>query len=243
MKNSNANKASEPKIIKLTKIKQWYLPVDAESYEILKQCGVPLIRIHENFLPTLGLVTKQKNIKAKSVNFTESIMNPYFDKIGELWNSKPHRKCLITSSVLKFETTNPKILKRSKEHLEKIAASLRRFFTRWGYSCAIEISESRGRCKLHCAYKYSGDNLPVLPLVEDSTSMPTVKLKLGFTRISLVFMQREVEINIAKSAGGTWKSIDTSRCTYAQIGNVLPMLTALGDVISHDQHNADNSND
>lgn len=239
MKSSDKN----TKIIRLTRIKSWYLPVDIESYKVLRDLQVPLIRIPESFLPTLKLVTGPNNVRAKLVDFNSGILHPYLDNIGEKWNANEYRKATITNSLVKLETTHASIFEKSKENLVKISASLRKFFARWGYTCAIEISESRGKCKLYCTYKYKGELMPVMPLAEDVTSMPVVRLKLGFTRISLTFLKREIEVNVSISTGGKWASINTSRCLYSQFGNVMPMISALANVINHDQYNVENSND
>lgn len=240
---NNSSKKPPQQIIQLTKIKQWYLPVDAESYNILKAAGAPLIRFHEDFLPTLSLLTKPRNIKAKVVSFNDDIMHPFFDKLGELWNNKEHRRATINNTSLKFETTHASILKNSKAAIEKIEASLRRFFTRWGYTAVFEFSESRGKCKLHVTYKHNSNNLPVIPLVDDPASQPVVRIKLGYIRISLTMMTREVEVNVAIASGTGWNSISTTRCLYTQFGNVKPMINSLMDIVNKDQFNSENSND
>lgn len=231
------SKSKKVQTISLTKIKQWYLPVDAASYNILKAAGVPLIRFHENFIPTLSLITKPRGIKGKLVDFNDAILHPYLDKLGELWQRKEHRKASITGSVLKFETTHASIQAASKEALQKVEISLRRFFTRWGYAAVFEYSESRGKCKLHVDYKYDSNRMPVIPLVEDPTSLPTIRLKLGFIRVSITLGEKEVETNIAIAAGAGWNSLHTSRCLYDQVSDVRPMVSALMQIVNKDQHN------
>jgi hypothetical protein len=228
------------KIIRLTKIRQWYLPVDAESYNILKDAGVAMLRIHENFLPTIGLLTKKRKIKARSVPFNESILHPYLDELGSRWQAKEFRKATINASVLKFETTHASIHAKSKEVIEKLEASLRRFFTRWGYAAMFEYSESRGKCKLHVTYKYDSTKLPVIPLVEDSTSLPTITLELGHIRVRLTMGMKYVETNISEATGNSWTSVRTSRCLYSQISDVRPFINALMRVTDNDPHNFDN---
>lgn len=227
-------------VVKLTKIKQFYFPVDAEDYKLLRSHGIPVIKIHENLLPTLGLLFKKNKIQPQSVSFNDSILDPYLDKLGETWQSKEFRVATITKSVMKFETTKASIMQQSREALHKLETSLRRFFTRWGFSATFELSESRGKLKLHVNYKFDPLRDPIIPLVEDATSLPSIKLDLGFVRLTLTLMKREVEINIAVAAGTGWNSIHTSRCLYSQITDVRPMITALISVVNHDQHNSEN---
>lgn len=226
--------------LKLTKIKQFYLPVDADDYKLLKSHGIPAIRIHENLLPTLGLLFKKYDIKPQPIAFGDAILNPYLDRLGETWQSKEHRKATITKSVMKFETLKAAIAPQSREALHRLEASLRRFFKRWGYTASFEYSEMRGKLKLHVNYKFDPDRSPVIPLVEDPTSLPAIKIDLGFIRLTMTLMKNEVEINIAQAAGSEWTSLHTSRCLYSQISDVRPMLTGLVNIVSSDHHNSDN---
>jgi len=226
--------------VKLTKIKQFYFPVDADDYKLLREHGLPVIRIHENLLPTFGLIFKKYNIKPQNVSFTDAILNPYLDKIGETWQSRPHRKASITKSVMKFETLHHSVQLKSRESLLKLETSLRRFFQRWGFNSSFELSESRGKLKMHVNYRFDPERSPVIPLVEDPTSLPSVKVDLGFIRLTLTLMKRELEINISIAAGPVWNSIHTSRCLYSQVSDVRPMLATLTDIVSRDPHNSDN---
>lgn len=228
------------KVVKLTRIKQWYLPVDAESYKVLRSVGIPLIRIHENFLPTVGLLVKKHKIKLVPVDFVEAIMNPYFDELGTLWQKRDHRVATIKSSTLKFETSHTSAGEKAKLAIPKIEASLRRFFTRWGYTASYEFSESRGKIKFHISYKYEAHKLPIIHLVEDPTSLPSVQIDLGYVRISLTMGEKELATNISIATGTVWQSIHTSRCLYSQVSDVRQMITALMDIPSKDIHNFDN---
>lgn len=227
-------------VVKLTKIKSYYFPVDADDYKLLRSHGIPVIKIHENLMPTLGLLFQKHKIKPQSVSFNDTILDPYLDRIGAAWQSKEHRVATITKSVMKFETTKASIQAESREALHKLEVSLRRFFTRWGFFATFELSESRGKLKLHVNYRFDPERDPIIPLVEDATSLPSVKLDFGFVRITLTLMKKEVEINVASAAGSEWKSMHTSRCLYSQITDVRPMLAALVSIVNHDQHNSDN---
>lgn len=227
-------------VVKLTKIKQFYMPVDADDYKLLRNLGVPVIRIHENLMPTLMLMFNKHKVKPQSVSFPDAIRDPYLDKIGETWQKKEHRKATIAKTWMKFETTHASIQGPSREAMRKLEASLRRFFQRWGYSAAFEVSESRGKLKLHVNYRFDPERAPIIPLVEDATSVPQIKLDLGFVRLTLTLMKTDVEVNVSIAAGTGWNSLYTSRCLYSQISDVRPMLAALVNVASADPHNSDN---
>ena len=235
MKNSK-----EAKQVTLTKIRQWYLPVDAQSYNNLKAAGIPLVRIHENFIPTLKLLSKSAKLVFNAVDFNGTILHPYLDELGTRWQKKDHRTVTINASVLKFETTHASAREQALEPLEKIEASLRRFFTRWGYGATFERSENRGKHLLHVKYKHDSSKPPVIPFVEDATSLPKISLELGFLRIQISMGEKEIETNISVATGPGWTSIQTSRCLYSQVSDVRPMLTALMSVVNKDHHNGDN---
>ena len=146
--------------VKLTKIRQFYFPVDADDYKLLRERGLPAIRIHENLLPTFGLIFKKYNIKPQHVSFNDAILNPYLDKIGETWQSKPHRKASITKSVMKFETLHSSIQLQSREALHKLESSLRRFFQRWG---SLHHSSSRSHAASSSSTSTTDSILSVVP--------------------------------------------------------------------------------
>lgn len=233
-------KNAQTKQVKFCKIKGYYFPVDAADYKLLRDHGLSLIRIKEDLMPTLGLLFKNNGIKPVAVSFPETIRDPYFDKLGSAWQAKEHRKATITNSVMKFETTHASVQPQAREALFKVEASLRRFFARWGFSHSFEISESRGKLKLHVQYKFDPERAPIIPLKEDATSVQEIRLNLGFLRITLRPMAKELEYNVAMAAGTDWNSLHTGRCLYSQISNVKPFIAALVNVASIDPHNADN---
>lgn len=228
-------------VIKFTKIKSYFFPVDADDYKLLRHHGIPAIKIHENLMPTLGLLFARHSLRPQLISFMDAILNPYLDRVGTVWQRKEHRKATIHKTWMKFETTHASIQSESREALHKLEASLRNFFTRWGYLAVYEVSESRGKLKLHVSYRFDPEACaPIVPLAENPTSLPTIRLDLGFVRLSVTQMKKEVEINVAVAAGTGWNSIHTSRCLYSQISDVRPMLATLVAFVGKDQHNADN---
>lgn len=236
-----ASNSSDPKIIRLTKIKQWWLPVDAESYLTLREAGVPLVRFHVDFLPALSLLTKKHHIKAKEVNFRDEILNPFLELVGTTWNKKPHCRATIGSRIMKFETLRPEAYTKAKESIPKLEDVLVKFFTRWGYNVVPVYSEARGKCKLSVEYYFDSNRLPVLPLEADVRDLPKIQLKLGFTRLTLTFGEKYVDTLIEISQGGVFAPLHSTKCLYSQISSVKPMINALMQVPDRDIHNFDNS--
>jgi len=234
-----ANK-SQPTIIYLTRIKQWYIPADTDSYLALRAAGVPLLRIHRDFLPTVGLLTKKHNIKAKERNFKTDILDPFLDKVGSSWLRKANRRCEIQATTMRFEAIKPEAFEEAKEVIPKLQKVLEDFFTRWGYGFSFELSQVKTRLRLNVEYWLDAEKLPIIPIEQDVAELPRVQLKLGFTRISMMFGDKYVDTLIEVSQGGVFKPLHSSRCLYSQISSVAPLIKALISVPSKDIHNSEN---
>jgi hypothetical protein len=236
-------KALEPTIIRLTRLKQWYIPADTETYLTLRSVGIPLLRIHRDFLPTVGLLTKKHNIKAKEVNFKDKILDPFLDKVGSSWLRKDNRRCEITATTMRFDAVRPESFEEAKETIPKLQKILEDFFARWGYGCRFDLSQVKTRIRLNVEYWLDPEKLPVIPIEEDVAAIEPIRLKFGFTRISISFGARFVDTLIEVSQGGVFKPLHSSRCLYSQISSVKPLIVALCDVLNKDIHNSDNSVD
>ncbi|MDN3080069.1 MULTISPECIES: hypothetical protein, partial [Bacteria] len=96
----------EPTIIRLAQIKQWLIPADSESYKVLADVGIPLTIFHEDFLPTIKLVTDQHNIRGIGVNFKDEILDPFLSKVGTTWQKKAESAtATIKSKDMVFEVS------------------------------------------------------------------------------------------------------------------------------------------
>lgn len=234
---------TEATVIRLTKVKQFYLPVDAESYLVLRNAGIPLTRIHQDILPTIQLLTRQNNIKAKEVSFANEIVTPFLDRVGAEWLKGEHRSVTITAKTMRFETTNSKGLRSAEEAAPKLQACLERFFLRWGFRSTIEQSVHRNKCLIYVSYWLDANTQPVISLEQAATEIPAVTLTFGFTRLTLKLGPRECHLVVSTSQGGTFVPLHSTRCLYNQISDVRGMLTALLEIPSIDPTNPDNKSD
>jgi len=233
-------KKAQPRVIRLTRIKGWYFPVDAESYTILRSVGVPLTRIATDFMPTLQLITRSNNIRGKEVSFTHEILDPFLDKLGSEFLKGAHRECTIKARTMRFETTHKDGLAAMREIHHKLQDCLERFFSRWGYRSTCTYSEHRGKGKLNVEYWFDGKTLPVVPLEKDPAEVKEHLLQFGFTKIGLKLMPRELVVTVYISQGGNFTPLHTSRCMYSQVTDVRSMLGALMDIPNHEPTNFDN---
>lgn len=258
------SKSDEPTLIHLTRIKQWYIPADAESYLTLRKAGVALTRFHQDFLPTLKMLTRGKNIRGKEIDFRKEIMAPYFDKIGATWNRKPHCDCTIGSKTMVFETLKADSLTIAKASIPKLQDILTKFFQRWGYRSTFEYSELRGKCKLNVEYWFDPERQPIVILEEEPEELnQKVQFKLGNLRLTFTFDNFESRTVISRggkrsnddarppkdyhigyvhtlveiSQGGKFVPVQSSRCTWSQLSSVKPLITALMDVPNHQPNN------
>jgi hypothetical protein len=227
-------------IIRLTRIKQWYIPADTESYIELRKVGIPLLRIHRDFLPTVGLLTKSHNIKALNVDFKEKILDPFLDKVGASWLRKENRRCEINATNMRFDAVKPESFDDAKETIPKLQRVLEDFFARWGYGFRFELSQVKSRIRFNVEYWHDAGREPIVPLEQIVEELPPLKLKLGFTRISLTFGHKYVDTLIEISQGGVFKPLHTSRCLYSQMSSVAPLIKALCTVPNKDPHNFEN---
>lgn len=233
-------KKAQPRVILLTRIKQWYLPVDAESYMTLRSVGIPLVRIATDFMPTLQLITRSNNIRGREISFTHEILNPFLSKVGEQWLKGEARKCTIHAKTMMFETTHMSGLEKAREARPKLQDCLERFFTRWGYKSTITLSEHRGKLRLHVEYWYDAKCLPVVALEKDAAEVPESVLTLGFTQIKMKLMPKEIALTVLVSQGGNFVPIHTSRCLYSQASDVRRFIAALMGIPNVEPSNFDN---
>lgn len=234
---------AQKKTIRFTKIKEWYFPVNAEDYKLLLALQIPAVRIHENMMPLVQELCLKHNVTGRLINFNEEILEPYLEKLGRRWKKKDYRDASITKSTMRFETTNIKAREEGKKQIDEYEVSLRAFFERWGYGFTMDYSEPRGKCKFNITYRHNGDKLPVIPLVEPPEALPTLRFKIGFTRLTFVLGPKKVEINYSLKAGSLWKSLHTHECLYSQIGDVRSMMKFLMEVTSRCPDNENEPNE
>lgn len=224
-----SEKTQPPTVIKFVKIKSWFIPLDAECYQTLVSIKVPMVKLHADFLPTLQLATRPRNIRASSVPFSE-IFNAKMDHIGGVWLSKPGRRCVITDTRSVFQC-------KSSEKNRKAIASLDSFFTgfcaRWGLRYTPVFSETPNQLKLVVDYKFDPDLNPCIPnvIAEEEAAH---ELILGFTKIRLTFKKRGPNrvpynhLQIFTKSGAEWLQIHTGSFSNKEIGDVGEWLTAIG---------------
>lgn len=252
----------EPTIIRLAQIKQWLIPADSESYKVLADVGIPLTIFHEDFLPTIKLVTDQHNIRGIGVNFKDEILDPFLSKVGTTWQKKAESAtATIKSKDMVFEVSmkDPQFSK-ARASIDRMRDVLYDFFCRWGYCAVFDYSEVRNKAVLRVDYVHDPARQPIVGLNEKPESdSEKVQIALGGLRLTFKFdkfdqrsrklptkpgRDQQVEhehgyvhtvIEIKK--GGEYVPTYSTRCRYADVSNVLPVVTQLMTVLQFNPSN------
>lgn len=232
-------KVHDPQVIELVRIKQWYIPRDAVSYQTLKSVGVPLLIIHKDFLPTLQLSTRRNNIRAKEVDW-KSILETRLDQVGAQWLSQADRKSKITDDKMVFMA---KATTKNRKSIASLDASLAKFFARWSFRYHPVFSETLDRCKLVADFKFDPELQPVVPSIVPEPKTEH-ELVLGFTKIKITFYDKPhkdlttnlrlasmlaplVVLEVFTQAGSKWLPVHSSTFKDPQIGNLDQFLNAM----------------
>lgn len=225
--------SKDQKVIELVKIQSWYIPRNAESYQMMRTVGVPLLKIHSDLVPTLKIALDQKGIRAKATPFS-SILEAKLDTIGAAWLKDTRRRCKINTSDMTFLGANTP---KNRKMVASMDNHLAQFFARWGYQYSPEYSEQGERLKFRVDFKFSPTKDPLVPsVVEDDVS--ELNLILGFTRIHLIFNNKTSkpkgngfkmlynELRIYTKAGTEWVQIHAGTFTNEMIGELNEALAA-----------------
>lgn len=151
------------KIVRFTKIKQWYIPADAESYRMLHRCRITAVRHHEDVLPTLRLLTRKRNLVCELVPFNE-LYSEFMDKVTYAWTKVPGRRVQASHGLLVFESKASPA--QTLKVCPRLEACLRRFFRRWGFNADFEFSQTATRTKLVVTFAWDKDKLPVIEFIK-----------------------------------------------------------------------------
>jgi hypothetical protein len=218
------------------KIKSWYIPGDSDTYKILRELGIPLLKIHSDFIPTLEIQARPRGIRAKVSHFT-NVRDALLDRLGLAWKKKPGRNCSLNDHRLIF-TAKPS--DESREAFAKVETIFHKFCVRWGHSFDSTFSEAPTKLKLVMDYKFDPNRNPLIT-VEDSVTKEDLELVLGFTKIKLTFQTKSGEVTrmrgcispvtlleIFTQAGSAWIPVHSATFADQNIGDPKQFLEAMG---------------
>lgn len=244
----------------LVKNRQHYIVRDSAAYAILRSIGVPMLRIHQDFLPIVQEFLGNREIEVETTEFKTAVFEPWLEKTTGTWgrkygtvkvegDSRAGTISFLASCKRDVDPTTDEKLQQTKVAVDKLTEIITQFFQRWGYRVEIVYSEKIGgtKIKLHVEYRFDVERMPIVPLETPVQELKEYIIKFGFARVVLQFDEPKagkdiayVHVRFEVSQGGTWAPVHTSRCTPTQISTVLPMMNALMKVRALDVHNADN---
>lgn len=228
------------KMITLTKIKQFYMPVDAKSYKRMRAAGIPLLRFHESMLETVALLGKLKKLKATLTPFKDGILNPFLDRLSDDWKSlHEDTRVKIDSKSIRLETTHADASEKVEPVIEDLRQCVQRFFERWGYSFSFEASTKRGKHLIHIEYWFSESKLPVIHLEDDPVTQLNFDFVCGWMKFSFNTDDKYLNVTVHTSHGGQWQVQSTTRCLFSQVSNVMPMIAGLLSLTQKDAEMAE----
>ena len=235
-----SEKTQHPQIITLVKIKGWYVPADSSTYKCLKGIGIPLLKIHADFIPTLEMQARPLGIRAKVTYFT-GLRDDMLDKLGSAWKSKPGRNCSLNDHRLVFIT---KPSDESRTAISRVEGIFHKFCVRWGHSFESHFSETPTKLKLVIDYKFDPHRNPVIS-VEDTVQKTEMCLVLGFTKLSITFQTKAGDnahtkgfhspvtlFQVFTQAGSDWLPVHSSTFADQQIGDPREFLEAMGNLFN-----------
>lgn len=241
---------TQPQVIHFVKIRSWYIPADAESYRILVDLKVPLVKLHQDLIPTLQLATKPKGIRAKATPFKD-IQIEFLDRIGETWLKQPGRKCSLGEKESRFSAPANRKNRKAIDSLDRIYQG---FCARWGFSYHPIFSETPKDLKLVLRYKFDPERNPIVPSVVP-VEKPVFEIELGFTRIRITLGVQRLStptrgrggnrndlptpigapthiLEVATKAGTGWVPVHTGSFTAHTVGGLNSFLGCLGNLHS-----------
>lgn len=251
---------AEVMTLELIKNRQHYIVKDPAAYALLKRVGLPLLRIHQDFLPLVEETVAAHGISVSVEGFAATVFEPWLERMTRIW-SKRYGTCksqgdtrsgtitLLASCGRDADPTTDEKLIHTKQAIDKLSGQITQFFKRWGYRSEVSYSETMGgrKIKLHIEYRFDAERVPVIDLETPIAELKEYVLKLGFDRLVLQFDAPKKSLDVSYvhvryevSQGGTWTPIRTSKCLPTQISNVLPLFMALSKIRDLDRFNSDN---
>ena len=234
-------------VINLVRIKSWFIPADAEAYQVLKAAAGPLLIFHKDFLPTLKLATVRHNIKAREILWSD-LFDRRLDKIGGQWTASKDRTCKLTQQKLIFVA---KATNKNRKAIAALESALARFFARWSFRYRPVFSETPDKLKLVVDFRFDPELQPLMPVVPQETKRH-YEMVLGFSKVSLTFYDKPSEdikvrgmiaplvlFEVFTQTGSTWHPIHTATFKPAQITDVLSFAPGFAELVSRARTNED----
>lgn len=209
--------ANPMNIVRFVKYKSWLIIADEESYKTSVSIGVPLLKIHEDMIPSLKLIFKEHGLKGKKEDFLETIWAPFFETFKNTWHV-PER-----GRVLKYEKFGRMQLvckMKSEALLNKALDTLNLFLQRWSFLAETEVKKRGVSISVNVSFAFSERVQPLLRLDElQLPSKDSVEPQIfEFGNLRFVFEERKgfgkapdyVVLKTESKAGDNWDCVHSA---------------------------------
>ncbi len=202
---------SEP--LKLVSFKSWFIPADSRTYKALAKIGFPATRIHRDSLSVLKLVLKKHGHQAYVEPFSV-YRNAFLDKAAE-WCKRNGNKCKVGP---KSQTYRFPLTEEGKNHARKIERNTRDFWTRWGLTGDITMSESASYVRVNCELAAQTRN-PVIQVKRMAERERRSVLNLGTHRLCTSTDSRFLLWELDVKTGPEWRPLRSGKVLLTEVSD------------------------
>ncbi len=223
-------------IVRFVKYKSWLLIADEESYKTTIAMGTPILKIHEDMVPSLKLLFKAHSLKGKREDFLETVWTPFFEKFQAAWHVPEKGRQL---KYEKFGRLQLICKAKSEPVLNKALDALSQFLQRWSFISEFETKKRGVSISVTVSFAFSDRVQPLLKLEEASLpeKEPNVQNIFEFGNIRFVFEERKgfgkapdyIIVKTESKSGDNWDCVHSGQLrdwelNAIQINNLMQYL-------------------
>jgi hypothetical protein len=237
----------------IVRIGERFIIADKDSYNLLRASSLPATSIPVGMLDSAKTLLAYKGIEFNEQDFDQEFLAPFIKRARASWGAKGDAfTSQVQSNMLIFDAA-PAGADAARQMAPKIEAVMAKFFSRWGFRQAFDVSESRGKVRISVEFSVDPKSRPVLELEKDSKDLQKFEIEFGGFKISLSMDDPRgriesrgngkdvhigyVYVDISIKQGGTFVPYQSGRCTYGEVSSVLPMIAALVQIAEQQPDN------
>ena len=185
--------------LRLVSYKAWFIPADRKTYRTLVSIGFPTTRIHRDSIAILKMVLKKHGHRAVVEPFAVH-RDKFYDAVAD-WCDRHENKCRIAEKSQVYRFANTEL---GKKHARIIEKKTRDFWTRWGFTGDISLTESATQIRVNCEVHKVMRN-PVIALKNPIEQNTRHIIDLGTYRFCTSTDSRFLLWELEIKAGSEWK--------------------------------------
>lgn len=228
--------------ISLVRHRQWVIPKDAHSHNVLRQYGINQTRINiDTFETIVRLRLRPAGVRGRVTSF-DTIWKAFLQRVADNWLKIPTVKITNNAKQVRLESKHPALYTKVKETLVKVQQVFERFFERWGSSYEITISEQGSSVRMVITFAHC-HRAPVIAISNDADIAPDpMYIDFDGTRIEILRDTSGMAgashmriLNVQVKCGLEYKTIHTSRYLHNRLNLTESALgTLLQSTITKD---------